>query len=84
MRSRARIGLGIVVVAWACGGRTSVAEETRAPVALSGGRDTDCRDGGRPVALVAGGLGVKSEVFREAFRGVTPGAQRPSFTAYGG
>lgn len=48
------------------------ATETKVPVTLSGGHETDSRDGGRPVVLVAGGLGVKPEVFREAFRGVTP------------
>ncbi len=41
-------------------------------VSLSGGHSTDQRDHGRPVVLVAGGLGVKPEVFREAFSHVTP------------
>lgn len=42
------------------------------PVILSGGHDTDPKDGGRPVVLVAAALGVEPEVFREAFSGVTP------------
>jgi len=42
------------------------------PVVISGGHDTDPRDHGRPVVLVAGGLGVAPEVFRDAFSGVRP------------
>lgn len=44
--------------------------ESRAPLVFSGGHETD--PGGRPVALVAGALGVPPDVFREAFRGVRP------------
>jgi hypothetical protein len=55
------------------------AAETRVPVTFSGGHETDPRDGGRPVVRVAAALGVKPEVFREAFRGVTPARDgRPS------
>ena len=50
---------------------TSVAE-TRLPLVITGGHETDPRDGGRPVVLVAGGLGVPEEVFRDAFKGVHP------------
>lgn len=49
----------------------------QAPLTFSGGHDTDRRDGGRPVVLVAAGLGVTPEVFREAFRGVTPSKKGP-------
>lgn len=45
---------------------------TRLPVVISGGHDTDPRDKGRPVVLVAGALGVTPEVFRDAFSGVKP------------
>jgi len=45
---------------------------TKVPVVFSGGRDTDPRDHGRPVSLVAGALGVTSDVFRKAFGGVHP------------
>jgi hypothetical protein len=45
---------------------------TRVPVVISGGHETDPRDHGRPVALVAGGLGVSPEVFRDAFSKVHP------------
>jgi hypothetical protein len=41
-------------------------------VTVSGGHDTDPRDNGRPVVLIAAALGVPTEVFRTAFRGVTP------------
>jgi hypothetical protein len=45
---------------------------TRVPVVFAGGYDTDSRDHGRPVNLVAGALGVPPEVFREAFSHVHP------------
>jgi len=41
-------------------------------VVISGGYDTDPQDHGRPVVLIASALGVPTEVFREAFSGVTP------------
>jgi hypothetical protein len=41
-------------------------------VTISGGLETDPADGGRPVVLVAAALGVPTEVFRQAFSGVTP------------
>jgi hypothetical protein len=42
------------------------------PVELTGGRDTDAVDHGRPVALVASMLGVSAPVFRDAFSRVSP------------
>ena len=45
---------------------------TRVSVTFVGGYDTDPRDHGRPVALVAGALGVPPEVFRAAFTRVHP------------
>jgi hypothetical protein len=53
------------------------AEETKVPVTFSGGHETDPQDKGRPVVLVAGALGVKPEVFRKAFSGVTPSKNGP-------
>jgi hypothetical protein len=53
-------------------GQTTATSETRVPVAFSGGHETDPRDRGRPVLLVAGALGVKPEVFRDAFSRVHP------------
>src|SRR6478736_1641922 len=44
----------------------------RVAVVFSGGYDTDPRDKGRPVVLVAGALGVTPEVFRDAFSRVHP------------
>jgi hypothetical protein len=59
--------------------RATHAAERTVPVTIKGGHETDPKDGGRPVVLVAAGLGVKPEVFREAFRGVTPARNgRPS------
>lgn len=52
------------------------AEEKKVTVSFSGGHETDKRDGGRPVVLIAAALGVKPEVFREAFSGVTPARGR--------
>jgi hypothetical protein len=48
--------------------------ETVAPVSFIGGHETDPRDGGRPVVLIAAALNVPSDVFRKAFSGVTPAA----------
>ncbi len=53
------------------------AAETSVPVTISGGHDTDPQDHGRPVALVAGALGVSQDVFRQAFKGVTPSKNGP-------
>jgi len=41
-------------------------------VVFLGGYETDPRDGGRPVTLIAAALGVKSQVFRDAFSNVRP------------
>lgn len=48
-------------------------------MAIQGGFETDSRDHGRPVRLIAAALDVPAEVFREAFAGVSPSAYgRPS------
>ena len=48
------------------------ADDTKVPVTFSGGHDIDRRkDFGRPTILIAAALGVKQDVFREAFSGVT-------------
>jgi hypothetical protein len=64
------LALAVGVVSVSSG--TARADETKVPVTFSGGHGTDSKDGGRPVVLVAAALGVKPEIFREAFRGVTP------------
>ena len=51
---------------------TTTASETHVSVVFTGGHETDGRDRGRPVVLVAGALGVAPEVFREAFSHVHP------------
>jgi hypothetical protein len=61
--------LTCILIAMHAGG---AAAETKVPLTFSGGHDTDAEDHGRPVVLIAAALGVKPEVFREAFRGVTP------------
>ena len=45
---------------------------TRVPVTFSGGHETVPVDRGRPVVLIAAALGVKDEVFRDAFSRVHP------------
>jgi hypothetical protein len=47
-------------------------DPNRVKVVFAGGYDTDERDRGRPVVLIAGALGVPPEVFREAFTHVHP------------
>ena len=48
-----------------------------ARVTFSGGYETDPRDRGRPVVLIASALDVSSDVFRSAFSGVTPAKGGP-------
>jgi hypothetical protein len=52
------------------------AAETKVPVKFSGGHEIGPNDFGRPVALIAAALGVKPDVFRKAFSGVTPARGR--------
>jgi hypothetical protein len=46
--------------------------QEKTPVTFTGGYDTDPRDRGRPVVLIAAALNVPSEVFRKAFSAVRP------------
>jgi hypothetical protein len=65
----------LIVALASCG--TVFAEDV--PVAITGGHDIGKEDHGRPCVLIAAALGVKTEVFREAFSGVTPAKNgRPS------
>lgn len=48
------------------------AGDAQVAVAFTGGHDTDPRDHGRPVILVASALGVSADVFRDAFSRVHP------------
>jgi hypothetical protein len=52
------------------------AEETKVPVTFSGGHELAKNDHGRPINLMAAGLGVKPDEFRKAFSGVTPARGR--------
>jgi hypothetical protein len=56
----------------ATGSEPDRAGEQRVELAIRGGHDTDPRDRGRPVALVAGALSVSPEDFRTAFSRVRP------------
>jgi hypothetical protein len=48
------------------------ADAATVTVTISGGHETDPLDNGRPVVLIAAALGVPTDVFREAFSGVSP------------
>jgi hypothetical protein len=48
------------------------ADTEKVALRITGGDETDARDRGRPVALVAGALRVSPEVFRDAFSQVKP------------
>lgn len=67
-------GAGGQAAAPASGNLTTVTttKDGTVSVTVSGGYETDPQDHGRPVVLIAAALGVPTEVFREAFSGVTP------------
>ena len=78
MRTRNAAAIALVFLLAGCT-TTSAVEPVETPahveavtVTITGGLDTDPADNGRPVVLVAAALGVPTEVFREAFSGVTP------------
>jgi hypothetical protein len=64
--------LGLLTVAAAFAVQARAAGEEKIPLVITGGHETDPRDRGRPVALVAGALGVSQDVFRKAFSQVRP------------
>jgi hypothetical protein len=74
MKSGATPSLGLALILFLALPAFALAEAVplRIPVVISGGHETDPRDHGRPVVLVAGGLGVTPEVFRQTFSGVHP------------
>jgi hypothetical protein len=67
-----RIFLAAMVLSAAPTLRAQSDSKSRVPLVFSGGHETDPRDCGRPVALIAAALGVPSDVFREAFSHVRP------------
>lgn len=72
MKSTILGGIALVLVATG----SVLGEETQVPVTFAGGHDIGRGDFGRPVNLIAAALGVKPDVFREAFSGVTPAKGR--------
>jgi hypothetical protein len=66
-----------VVMAMMVLGPNARAAEKEVPLKFAGGHVIGDGDFGRPINLMAAGLGVKPEQFREAFRGVTPAKGRP-------
>ena len=73
--STALFALSMVFVSSSGGGFAQSAQGAangQTQVVFSGGYETDPRDHGRPVILIAAALGVKPEVFREAFTHVHP------------
>jgi hypothetical protein len=72
--------MGMCVVATVLGmtafGLRARAAEREVPLVFSGGHAIGEGDFGRPINLMAAGLGVKPEQFREAFSGVTPAKGR--------
>lgn len=66
-----------VVAAAAAGPATRKVDPAKPAVTLTGGHDIARDDFGRPIPLIAAALGVKDEVFREAFSGVTPSRDGP-------
>lgn len=77
-RSRTFITLGVLSLGASVAVVAQVSRRS-SDVQFIGGYFTDPRDHGRPVALVAGALGVPPQVFRDAFSGVhpAPGGERP-------
>jgi hypothetical protein len=68
--------VAMVLMMTAFGPRARAAEK-EVPLVFSGGHAVGEGDFGRPINLMAAGLGVKPEQFREAFSGVTPAKGRP-------
>ncbi|MFT5523654.1 MAG: hypothetical protein ACI9HK_001602, partial [Pirellulaceae bacterium] len=60
-----------------CSQMSAQAPSVPGDVVFGGGFETDPRDGGRPVALIAAALNVESEVFRQAFSNVNPAKNGP-------
>ena len=52
--------------------QTPAGGEVQVPLVFSGGHETDPRDHGRPVILIAAALNVPAQIFRDAFSHVHP------------
>src|SRR5580704_7478757 len=75
-RSPLKTGIGVLAVSVGLGSAACNADEKKVPVSFSSGHQIGTKDFGRPIVLIAAALGVKPEVFREAFSGVTPARGR--------
>ncbi|HEY5310888.1 MAG TPA: hypothetical protein VIK18_00165, partial [Pirellulales bacterium] len=71
-RQLAIVALVLLMPSISSGQSRSGSAVTQVPLVFSEGHETDPRDHGRPVVLIAGALGVPPEVFREAFSHVRP------------
>lgn len=76
VRRHRRRCLALLVVLSGCAAASPDASEPlldgEVTVLVEGGHETDPFDNGRPVVLIAAALEVPTEVFREAFSGVSP------------
>lgn len=70
--TRGFIAMRVLTITVGLNNVVSQAAETKVSVTFSGGHEIGKNDFGRPAVLIAAALGVKPEVFREAFSGVTP------------
>lgn len=71
----AQVALSAVLLLLATGPARPAPAADR-PITFSGGHEIGRDDHGRPCVLIAAALGVRTEVFREAFSGVTPARGR--------
>jgi hypothetical protein len=69
--SRATV-LASLILALAPFARAADGEPTKVPLTITGGHETDPRDHGRPVVLIAAALKVPDQVFRDTFANVRP------------
>lgn len=75
--TRTGMCLVVIVLAMMAYPPSARAGAREVPLTFSGGHALGEGDFGRPINLMAAGLGVKPEQFREAFSGVTPAKGRP-------
>jgi hypothetical protein len=70
----ASLGIAVVMLTFVSTDSVEItwATEKKVPVIITGGHTIGPKDFGRPVMLIAAGLGVETDVFRQAFSGVTP------------
>lgn len=76
MKIGSKAAIAAATVALAAGTFLFAAPAEEHAVSFSGGHDIGREDHGRPCVLIAAALGVKTEVFREAFSGVRPAKGR--------